>query len=256
MINAVNVPSIAPEKLARLAPYMDLARKLGRVLCRMTDEPLTEVEIGVYGEAAKLDTHPIASAAMVGLLCEHHSVPVNPVNAIHLARRQGIQLTEVSSADSRDYVSLVRITAKSEKQSVCLEGTVFDERHPRLVRINRYEVESPLAGNLLFTRHADPPGVIGTLGEILGRRGINIARMQVGVADSATSPSPCSASRNPRRRDRRRHRPHQRGRQGPADRARCARTRRTHAGAPSPAGAVRCGVAASSSARAVRARRR
>jgi len=183
VINAVNVPSIAPEKLARLAPYLELARKLGRVLCRMADEPLSQVEIGVFGEAAELDTHPIASAAMVGLLCEHHSVPVNPVNAIHLARRQGIQLTEVSSADSRDYVSLIRVTAKGEKHSVCLEGTVFDERRSRLVRVNAYEVESPLEGNLLFTRHADQPGVIGTLGEILGRRGINISRMQVGVAD-------------------------------------------------------------------------
>ncbi|MEX2481839.1 MAG: phosphoglycerate dehydrogenase [Gammaproteobacteria bacterium] len=185
VINAVNVPSIAPEKLARLAPYLDLARKLGRVLCRMADEPLSDIEIGIFGEAAKLETHPIASAAMVGLLCEHLSVPVNSINAIHLARRQGIQLTEVSSADSRDYVSLIRITAKGEKHSVCLEGTVFDELRSRLVRVNAYEVESPLEGNLLFTRHADQPGVIGTLGDILGRRGINISRMQVGVANGS-----------------------------------------------------------------------
>ena len=182
-INAVNVPSIAPEKLEKVAPYMDLARKLGRVLCNMSEEPLSEVEIGVFGAAAELDTHPIASAAMVGLLCDHHSVPVNSINSMHLARRQGIQITEVNSADSRDYVSLVRITAKSANQSVCLEGTVFDERHSRLVRVNAYEVESPLEGNLLITRHADQPGVIGTLGEILGREGINISRMQVGVAD-------------------------------------------------------------------------
>jgi D-3-phosphoglycerate dehydrogenase len=185
VVNAVNVPSMAPEKLEQLAPYMDLARKLGRVLCRMADEPLSDVEIGVFGEAAKLDTHPIASAAMVGLLCEHHSVPVNTINAIHLARRQGIKLTEVSSADSRDYVSLIRVSARSSNHTVCLEGTVFDGRHSRLVRINDYGIESPLEGQLLFTRHADQPGVIGTLGELLGRRGINISRMQVGVANGS-----------------------------------------------------------------------
>ncbi|MGR8918163.1 MAG: phosphoglycerate dehydrogenase [Gammaproteobacteria bacterium] len=186
VINAVNVPSIAPDKLARLGPYMDLAQKLGRLGCRMTDEPMSDVEIGVFGEASRLDTHPIASSAMVGLLCEHHSVPVNPINALHLARRQGIRVTEVASADSRDYLSLIRLTATAGGQSVCLEGTLFDERHPRLVRINRYEVEAPLEGHLLVTRHADQPGVIGTLGEILGRRGINISRMQVGVADDGT----------------------------------------------------------------------
>ncbi|MEQ8660906.1 MAG: phosphoglycerate dehydrogenase [Gammaproteobacteria bacterium] len=183
VINAVNVPSMAPEKLEKLAPYLDLADRLGRILCRMADEPLSDVEIGVFGEAAKLDTHPIASAAMVGMLCGHHSVPVNPINALHLARRQGIKVTEVSSADSRDYVSLVRITARSNSHAVCLEGTVFDERHPRLVRINAYEVESPLEGTLLFTHHADQPGVIGTLGDLIGRAGINISRMQVGVAE-------------------------------------------------------------------------
>lgn len=182
VINSVNVPSMAPEKLAKLAPYMDLARKLGRLLCRMSEQPLNSVEVGVFGAAANLNTHPIASAAMVGMLCEHHAVPVNQINAIHLARRQGIQVTEVKSADSRDYVSLVRITARNPKQTICLEGTLFDERHPRLVRVNDYEVESALEGQLLFTRHADKPGVVGALGDILGREGINISRMQVGVA--------------------------------------------------------------------------
>ena len=61
---------------------------------------------------------------------------------------------------------------------------IFDGLHPRLVRVNEYEIESPLQGHLLFTWHADQPGVIGTLGEILGRLGINISRMQVGVSDN------------------------------------------------------------------------
>lgn len=184
--NAVNVPSIAPKKLRKLGPYMELSRKLGRLLCRMTDAPFNSAEVGVFGEAAKLDTHPIASAAMVGLLCEHHSVPVNQVNAIHLARRQGIHVVEISSADSRDYVSLIRLTATSNEGVITLEGAIFDERHPRLVRINDYAIESTLEGHLLFTRHVDRPGVVGALGEILGREGINIDRMQVGIADGGS----------------------------------------------------------------------
>lgn len=183
VINAVNVPSIAPEKLEKLGPYMDLARKLGKLLCNMMEEPMSTIEVGVFGEASTLDTHPIASAAMVGVLCGHHSVPVNQINSLHLAKRQGISITEVSSDDSRDYRSLIRITATGGDQTICIEGTIFDDHHPRLVRVNDYEVETPLEGRLLFTRHADQPGVIGMLGEILGRRGINISRMQVGVAN-------------------------------------------------------------------------
>jgi D-3-phosphoglycerate dehydrogenase len=183
VINAVNVPSLAPEKLVQLQPYMDVATRLGRVLCRMTEGPVSDVEVGVFGAAGRLDTHSISSSAMVGLLCEHLSVPVNNINALHLARRQGIHVTETSSEESSGYVSLIRITARTESETIALEGTVFDEQYARLVRVNGYEVESPLDGHLLITRHADRPGVIGALGELLGQRGINISRMQVGVAD-------------------------------------------------------------------------
>jgi D-3-phosphoglycerate dehydrogenase len=65
---------------------------------------------------------------------------------------------------------------------LCLEGTLFDERHPRLVRVNDYIIESELEGRIVMTRHADRPGVIGAIGELLGREGINITRMQVGIA--------------------------------------------------------------------------
>lgn len=184
--NAVNMPSIAPDKLRKLAPYMDLSRKLGRLLCRMTEAPFKSAEVGVFGEAAKLDTHPIASAAMAGLLCEHRAVSVNQVNAIHLARRQGIHVVEINSADSRDYVSLIRLTGTSSQGELALEGAIFDERHPRLVRINDYAIETALEGHVLFTRHVDRPGVVGALGEILGREGINITRMQVGIADGGS----------------------------------------------------------------------
>ncbi len=122
---------------------------------------------------------------MVGLLCEHHSVPVNQINAMHLARRQGIHVTEVSSADSPDYVSLLRVSVTAGDETISIEGAIFDERRQRLVRVNNYEMESALEGHMLFTRHRDQPGVIGALGEILGRKGINIARMQVGVANGS-----------------------------------------------------------------------
>jgi D-3-phosphoglycerate dehydrogenase len=183
IINSVNVPSVDPDKLQQLNPYMELGTKLGKVLCQMVEGPLSSVEIGVFGEASKFDSHPIASASMVGLLCRHHAVPVNQINALHLARRQGISVTKVSSADSKDYLSLVRITAQSSEQTVILEGAIFDESRPRLVKINGYEVESPLEGHLLITKHADEPGVVGKIGEALGKENVNISRMQVGVAE-------------------------------------------------------------------------
>ena len=181
--NAVNTASVAPEQLQQLEPHMRLAKNLGKLLSLMVEEPLTELSIGYYGHAAKIDKGPVSNEALVGLLQSHLSVPVNQVNAAHLARRQGIQLTEMASEESRDYLSSIRVTGNGDDYSVCLEGTLFDERHPRLVRVNDYEIEAVLEGHVVLTRHNDRPGVIGAIGEILGRKGINIRRMQVGLAN-------------------------------------------------------------------------
>ena len=180
--NAINVPSIAPEILQQLAPYLELARKLGQLLCLMSDEALTELSTGLYGRAAELDAHPIANEALVGLLRDHLSIPVNQVNAGHLAKRQGINVTTISSSDSRDYLSVVQLSGTTASGTLHLEGTLFDERQPRLVRVNDFVIEAELEGQVVMTRHADRPGVIGAIGELLGREGINITRMQVGIA--------------------------------------------------------------------------
>ena len=181
--NAVNTASVAPEQLQQLEPHMRLAKNLGKLLSLMVEEPLTELSIGYYGHAAKIDKGPVSNEALVGLPQSHLSVPVNQVNASHLARRQGIQLTEMASEESRDYLSSIRVTGNADNYSLCLEGTLFDERHPRLVRVNDYEIEAVLEGHVVLTRHDDRPGVIGAIGEILGRKGINIRRMQVGLAN-------------------------------------------------------------------------
>ena len=62
----------------------------------------------MFGDAAKLDAQQISSSVIIGLLKEHHSVPVNQINALYLARRQGMQVSEISSLDSKDYVSILR----------------------------------------------------------------------------------------------------------------------------------------------------
>lgn len=182
-INAVNLPRIPAQLAQRLKPWQELAHKLGRLLALMTNTAITHLDIALLGQVAELKTTPIAVSALVGLLGENLSVPVNQVNAIHLAKRQGIALTESRSTESHDYLSLITITARFDNDQITLAGTLFDERHPRLVRINNYHIEAPLHGNLLFTRHTDKPGVVGDIGALLGGEEINITTMQVGNAD-------------------------------------------------------------------------
>jgi len=62
---------------------------------------------------------------------------------------------------------------------------LINDKHPRLIQINDYQIEATLSGNLLITRHSDQPGVVGALGILLGEENINISTMQVGVKDGS-----------------------------------------------------------------------
>ena len=184
VINAVNIPSIDQGKEEQFLPFIELGKKLGVLLNALSERSVSSIEVSSYGEVNKLDSHPITSSILIGYLSSQLSVPVNQINAKQLAKRQGIKVMEIKSSDSKDYVSVLEVSLISEDQKITVEGSVFDGRHSRLTRINNYIVESPLEGQILITWHADQPGVIGILGDILGRMGINISRMQVGTHEN------------------------------------------------------------------------
>ncbi len=181
-INALNLPRVAPEELHRLRPYQDLAHTLGRLLARLVDGPLEQVEVALYGRAAEVDPHPVAVETLVGLLDEELSIPVNRVNVTSLARRQGIALTESRSEESQDYVSLISVSGRYGDHCTRLSGTLLGEKHPRIVAIDNYEIEAVPEGTLLITRHRNQPGVVAALGKVIGDARINISRMQIGIA--------------------------------------------------------------------------
>jgi len=181
--SAVNLPRIPVDQVVRARPYQQLARALGHLLSALMPGPITEFEVALFGRVAEIDPRPITAGALAGLLGERLAVPVNEVNAGTLARRQGIEVREIRSEEAHDYVSLIELRGKAAQSSTSVAGTLLGERHPRLVRIDDYHVEAVPEGCLVFTRHEDRPGVVGSLGSILGRENINISRMQVGVAE-------------------------------------------------------------------------
>jgi D-3-phosphoglycerate dehydrogenase / 2-oxoglutarate reductase len=184
-INAINMPRVATEEALTLKPYQEIASKLGQLLALMTSSAIKQLEVSLYGHIASCDPHPVAVEALVGLLQNNLSIPVNQVNAVHLAKRQGIALTESRSEETHDYLSMVSVKAKFNDEEIIVSGTLMNDKYPRLIQINDYQIEAPLSGNLLITRHSDQPGVVGALGILLGEENINISNMQVGVKDGS-----------------------------------------------------------------------
>ena len=64
-----------------------------------------------------------------------------------------------------------------------VEGTVFEPNSPRLVSVRGVDVETPLGGPMIIIANTDQPGVIGEVGTILGRHGVNIASFALGRGD-------------------------------------------------------------------------
>jgi D-3-phosphoglycerate dehydrogenase len=64
-----------------------------------------------------------------------------------------------------------------------LSGALAGRRgEQRLVMIDEHRFDVPPADHMLMVKNDDRPGVIGTVGTLLGDAGINIADMDVGRA--------------------------------------------------------------------------
>jgi D-3-phosphoglycerate dehydrogenase len=182
--NAVNFPSVAPEEFQRIQPYIDLAKQLGSLVGQMGEARIQSLGVRYYGELAT-GSHPlIVNGALVGLFQAILSDVVTEVNARGVAKTRGIDITESSSSRPRSFRSLLSLKLTTSEGERYVEGTVVDGHGPRLVLLNGVPLEAPLPGTTLLFMNNDQPGVIGEIGTILGKHGINIANFALGRNDS------------------------------------------------------------------------
>ncbi|MEO8454337.1 MAG: phosphoglycerate dehydrogenase [Sphingomicrobium sp.] len=177
--NAVNVPSLSAEEAPRLRPYMALAEKLGRLVGQIAGTEIRSIDIEVEGAAAELNIKPVTGAVLAGLM-RTWSDTVNMVNAPYLARERGLAVREIRNEGESDYHTLVAVTVGTEHGPRRVEGTLFGNRAPRLVKIFGIPVEAELAGQMIYIVNTDAPGFIGALGTKLGENKINIATFNLG----------------------------------------------------------------------------
>ncbi len=176
--NAVNFPAVGPDEFQRLQPYMSIGEQLGAMVGQMGEARIESVGVRYYGELA--GQHPlIVNAVLVGLFKATLSEPVTAVNAKATAEARGIDIVESSSSRARNFRSLLSVKLVTDAGERWVEATVAD-RNPRLVLLNGVPVEAPLSGTLLLISNNDQPGVIGEVGTILGRQGVNIANFALG----------------------------------------------------------------------------
>jgi D-3-phosphoglycerate dehydrogenase / 2-oxoglutarate reductase len=176
--NALNMPSISAEEAPRLKPFAALAEKLGTFAGQIVDDGLEAVEIEYEGEVAKLNTRPLTSAALAGLM--RPLLPdVNMVSAPSVLKEKGTPLTESKRETSPTYDSVMRIRVKTGGSWRTIAGAVIAGQ-PKLVEVKAMALEAPFMPVMLFINNTDKPGFIGFLGTTLGEAKINIANFHLG----------------------------------------------------------------------------
>jgi D-3-phosphoglycerate dehydrogenase len=125
---------------------------------------------------------------LLGALRGHTEEEVNEVNAPALAEERGIELAETKRTGARDYTDLIRVTVVSGKNSVRVVGTLIGRRNrPHLLEAWGQRFDVQLEQNVTVFRYCDVPGMIGRVGTIFGRHGINIVSAAVGRQDDDTA---------------------------------------------------------------------
>jgi D-3-phosphoglycerate dehydrogenase len=180
--NAINMPSLSAEEAPRLRPYMALAEKLGKLVGQIAGEDVRSIAVEAEGAAAELNMKPITGAVLAGLMGTY-SQTVNMVNAPFLAKERGLDVREVRHDREGDYHTLVAVSVGTATGERRVEGTLFGNRAPRLVKIFGIPVEAELNGQMIYIVNTDEPGFIGALGTRLGENGINIATFNLGRRD-------------------------------------------------------------------------
>ncbi|MFQ5938806.1 MAG: phosphoglycerate dehydrogenase [Alphaproteobacteria bacterium] len=182
IVNAVNMPSVSAEETPILRPYMKLAEQLGGFAGQITETGLRAVSVEYAGQVAELNTRPLTSLALKGLLTPLLD-SVNMVNAPFIAREREIDVIEIKRERARDYQSLITLTVTTERRSRSVAGTLFGGDKPRIVEVEGTSIEAELGPHMLYIRNQDKPGLIGNLGRALGDASINIATFHLGRAE-------------------------------------------------------------------------
>lgn len=179
VMNALNAPASGPVHPA-VAAYGELAERIGTLMSAITDGPVKNIEVRYRGSIAEKDTDIITTSFSIGLLQPNIDGPVNMVNVGLIAKERGISIDEVKNVDAKDVASSFAATVVTDKVTHTIRGTVFGDRLLRIIEIDGFNVEVTPEGTLVVIFNDDKPGVIGAVGTVCGKHGINISTMGVG----------------------------------------------------------------------------
>jgi D-3-phosphoglycerate dehydrogenase / 2-oxoglutarate reductase len=164
-----------------VAPWLDLARKLGVLAAALSDELPASLSVQVRGELAAEDVDVLKLSALRGLFSAIIEDPVTFVNAPALAAERGVSAEITKASESPNHRSVVDVRALAADGSVVnVAGTLSGPQQvQKIVQINGRNFDLRAQGTNLVINYADQPGALGKIGTLLGAAGVNIQAAQL-----------------------------------------------------------------------------
>jgi D-3-phosphoglycerate dehydrogenase / 2-oxoglutarate reductase len=174
-----------------VAPWLDLARKLGVLAAALSDGLPASLAVQVRGELAAEDVAVLKLSALRGLFSAVIEDQVTFVNAPALAAERGVSAEITTASESPNHRSVVDVRAVAADGSVVnVAGTLSGPQLvEKIVQINGRNFDLRAQGTNLVINYADQPGALGKIGTLLGSAGVNIQAAQLSEdaeGDSAT----------------------------------------------------------------------
>ncbi len=177
---AVNSISIGHKEYAGIGHYIALVEKLGSLCVQISSGGIKRIEIHYRGKIAEYDTRILTPYAIKGVLKSISGYIINEVNSLFAAKERNIKVVDSKSTDTENFSNLIRLIITTDKDVYKVNGTVFDDKKARILKINDFDVDILLEGALLICYNKDVPEVVGSIGTVLGSNKINIGNMYVG----------------------------------------------------------------------------
>jgi D-3-phosphoglycerate dehydrogenase len=178
--DAVNVQAAGPVS-DELRPWIPLVSRLGTILTAVAGGVPSDLVVEVRGDLATQDTSILQLAAVRGIFGSVITEAVTFVNAPALAAEHGLTLSGTATEETGDYRSSVTLrAAMPDGASRIVSGTLSGANQvAKLIEINSRHFDLRAEGNLLVAAYADRPGVMGTIGALLGEAQVNIEAAQI-----------------------------------------------------------------------------
>ncbi|MCQ0023549.1 phosphoglycerate dehydrogenase [Streptomyces somaliensis DSM 40738] len=166
-------------------PALPLAERLGRIFTALAGEVAVRLDVEVYGEITQHDVKVLELSALKGVFEDVVDETVSYVNAPLFAQERGVEVRLTTSSESPDHRNVITVRGTlGGGEEVAVSGTLAGPRHiQKIVAVGAFDVDLALADHMVVLCYEDRPGVVGTVGRILGEAGLNIAGMQVSRAE-------------------------------------------------------------------------